>query len=564
VLLIDHDERASSLLKGIKQDSILRNFKWYVSEAITGSNKLINDKETAAFAAATAMEGFNLSTEGKDAFVLGSGPPLLHYLISRNSKVQISPYAYMAWDALWLVAYTRQKIEPHQTALFKEALAQESRYYINAYSTTYRLDGNGDTASARYARYRVEKEGNNHYVWVLCGNYLKTRNFPPAVNDFTKTYYKQRGTVKIGALLPMTGQLSEVGREARGILQVAKKAANLYFASRAPGLSFSLEIYDTGTNPQKALRALKALHKKGIKACLGPYSSAELTAVEAFAAETGIILISPASSLLSLAKKDRIVRLTVSDDLQAKAIASLLEKKNIEDLLIIYQDDISGKGLMSALSSVFKGNIVRLSYDRKHLNAKSLIARAETMAGKPGKSAVLTLSLEEVADIIKAIPENSPLLRIPWFGSEGTGRMQTLIAQRKVADKAARVGFTGALFSSSGRYKTPLSDTLKASMNAGFRRLSGYGINIYDAFCLLTEPLAELGSYAGSEDLWNILKRTNYFGGIGGPFELDGNSDRTTGFFRFYSISKEKNHYQWHLTAEYENTFSVRGVLTTY
>ena len=219
---------------------------------------------------------------------------------------------------------------------------------------------------------------------------------------------------------------------------------------------------------------------------------------------------------------------------------------------------------MSAISSVFNGNIDQISYDANNLNTKLLIERATLMAGKPNNSAILTISFEEVAEIIKSIPENSPQLKIQWFGCQGTGGIQTLITDREVASKASSIRFTGGSFSHSGPYKTPLTYALSAHLNSEFKLLSGYGINIYDAFFLLTESISELGPSASSDDLWSILRRTNYFGGIGGPFELDENSDRTTGFIRFYSVIEKDNKYRWKLIADYENTFSVRGVLTTY
>ena len=131
------------------------------------------------------------------------------------------------------------------------------------------------------------------------------------------------------------------------------------------------------------------------------------------------------------------------------------------------RNDIYGKGLMSAISSVFNGNIDQISYDANNLNTKLLIERATLMAGKPNNSAILTISFEEVAEIIKSIPENSPQLKIQWFGCQGTGGIQTLITDREVASKASSIRFTGGSFSHSGPYKTLLKYALSVHLNRG-------------------------------------------------------------------------------------------------
>ncbi|WP_243138095.1 ABC transporter substrate-binding protein [Heliorestis acidaminivorans] len=562
VLLIESDQRAKALIQTIPSDSPVRQVKWYAGDAIIGSEGFLADAQVASFAATTSLEGFTLALDG-DLF--DASLPLTQRIIADRHQGPISPYALTTWDALWLIAHTHQLATGADTATFKAALLEESHRFGNAFSFLNPLDENGDTVPARYARFRASEKPSGGYQWQLTGAYVRSAHFDPFVTDIQKSYTTETGTAVIGALLPLTGQSSEMGLEARQVLDLAASVANKYLTVRAPGLTFSLEIRDTAGDPQQALQVLTELHERGINAFVGPYSSAELKAVESFATENGITLISPAATAPSLAAKNRIMRLAVNDTMQVNALISLLTEQGLTEVIVLHRDDIYGRELAQTFAASFEGRTNLLAYDPSAVNTAEIVASAsQLISGDASKTAVLAASFEEISDILQAVPDENPLLDLRWFGTDGTARLSTLINNQDIATKGAQIRFTASSFTHHGDAFAAIHPSLTANIPERKKPLTDYGINTYDAYWFLAATLAETGPQATADQIWSTLTRSPYFIGTGGPFTVDENSDRTIGSFHFHSIVEKDGGYQWKLTAWYQNTYQKQGVLETY
>jgi ABC-type branched-chain amino acid transport systems, periplasmic component len=120
------------------------------------------------------------------------------------------------------------------------------------------------------------------------------------------TYFQQSGSqaptsqpqtsapkvIKIGALLPLTGQLSSVGAEAEQALMYAQDQANALLKQQGVNMRVQIVIEDTGTNPQTALSDLQTLYSQGVRLVIGPFSSGELRQIMPYAESNGIMLFS--------------------------------------------------------------------------------------------------------------------------------------------------------------------------------------------------------------------------------------------------------------------------------
>ncbi|MBN1455746.1 MAG: ABC transporter substrate-binding protein, partial [Methanomicrobia archaeon] len=100
----------------------------------------------------------------------------------------------------------------------------------------------------------------------------------------------------IGALLPLSGDLSFAGDAGQAGLELAIEDVNTYLADCNAELRVRVIIEDTQTSPEVAQESLQELAGKDVSIVLGPESSAEVEAVQAYAAENGIVLLSQGST----------------------------------------------------------------------------------------------------------------------------------------------------------------------------------------------------------------------------------------------------------------------------
>ena len=138
------------------------------------------------------------------------------------------------------------------------------------------------------------------------------------------TALKQQ-TVKIGALIPITGVASSLGESERAALKIATKDINEYLFKTNSSIGIELIIEDSQSNPSASLENLKKLAAKGIKIVIGPGTSAAVQGIKDYADKNGIILISPSATAPSLAKAgDNFFRFVPGDSHQAPAISELM------------------------------------------------------------------------------------------------------------------------------------------------------------------------------------------------------------------------------------------------
>ncbi|HYA87437.1 MAG TPA: ABC transporter substrate-binding protein, partial [Nitrospirota bacterium] len=106
---------------------------------------------------------------------------------------------------------------------------------------------------------------------------------------------------RIGALMPLSGDASGIGRSAQAALAVANDDINTYLATINSDTRICFVPLDTRTNPATAFDGLKALHAQGIQVVIGPATSENLNATWHYAFENNMVLVGYASTAPSLA-----------------------------------------------------------------------------------------------------------------------------------------------------------------------------------------------------------------------------------------------------------------------
>jgi ABC-type branched-subunit amino acid transport system substrate-binding protein len=77
----------------------------------------------------------------------------------------------------------------------------------------------------------------------------------------------------------LRGDAASVGGNVNSTIRVAEADVHNYLAATAASIRVQLVVKDTGSTPDGALTAIRALHAAGVTAVVGPYFSAELKAI---------------------------------------------------------------------------------------------------------------------------------------------------------------------------------------------------------------------------------------------------------------------------------------------
>ena len=162
-------------------------------------------------------------------------------------------------------------------------------------------------------------------------------------------------TVKIGALIPITGISSSLGESEGAALKIATKDINEYLFKTNSSIGIELIIEDSGSDPSTSLENLKKLAAKGIKIVIGPGTSAAVQGIKDYADKNGIILISPSATAPSLAKAgDNFFRFVPDDSHQAPPISELMWNDGIRVVVPFWRTDIYGNDLVKATKQSFQ------------------------------------------------------------------------------------------------------------------------------------------------------------------------------------------------------------------
>ena len=276
-------------------------------------------------------------------------------------------------------------------------------------------------------------------------------------------------TVKIGALLPITGVSSSLGDSEGAALKIATKDINEYLFKTHSSIGIELIIEDTQTNPSVSLEKLKQLAAKGIKIVIGPATSAAVQGIKDYADKNGIILISPSSTAPSLARAgDNLFRFVPDDSHQAQAISRLMWNDGIRVVVPFWRTDIYGNDLVKATkqsvqalggsvadgvgytpntgdfaASLNRINFIVWDQDLKVLDSKVNQAVSQYGIGKVG---VYFVAFDEIAPIFIQAQNHPTLSKVKWYGSDGSTLNNKLIKNTEAAAFAVKTNFTTPIF----------------------------------------------------------------------------------------------------------------------
>lgn len=161
--------------------------------------------------------------------------------------------------------------------------------------------------------------------------------------------------LKIGALMPMTGDLSAYGEADLSGIQLAAEEIN------AAGGNVEVIVADTQTNPQAGVDAAqKLVNVEGVHGIVGALSSGvTIPVATSVTSREGVVQISGASTsptITTLKDNDFLFRTVPSDAFQGIALAKLVKDNGVNAVSTIYVNNAYGQGLARRLRQRLQGS----------------------------------------------------------------------------------------------------------------------------------------------------------------------------------------------------------------
>lgn len=165
------------------------------------------------------------------------------------------------------------------------------------------------------------------------------------------------GALKIGVLVPFTGDLSDFGPAMFNAAQLAAEQINE--AGGVNGRPIEIVRGDTGTSPQQGTQeARRLIDVERVNAIIGAAASGvTLPIAESVTGPAQIIQISPASTspALTTAKDNGyLFRTTISDAAQGNVLAELANSKGFKSACTLYVNNAYGQGLSQQFAQTFQ------------------------------------------------------------------------------------------------------------------------------------------------------------------------------------------------------------------
>ena len=386
---------------------------------------------------------------------------------------------------------------------------------------------------------------------VVLGIIIIGLSYTPSTESTQKDNYKL-----IGALFPITGDLSSHGEESKISAKLAVSDFNDYLDEKDADWNLKIVIEDTATNPVIALEKLTSLNAKNIHVIVGPQSSAELRNIKGYADNNGLIIFSPSSTSTSLAiPNDNIFRLVTDNSKQSPVLSKLFSDRGMKVIIPIYRGDAWGDSLYheTKLSLENNNNIfddgVRYNPETPDFSPTiSLLNEKVSMYLETYDSkeiGVLSISFAESLLIMQSASQYDVLDDVKWFGSDGITGDIRLVEDKMGLEFAEKTNFTSVetSFSDNQIYKSVknrINDSLGRTPNA-------YAFSTYDIVWLLGLAIEESNSSDIGEIKSTLVSITENYQGAIGSTKLNEAGDLTTADYDIWSI----NNGEWVIVGKY-------------
>ncbi len=185
---------------------------------------------------------------------------------------------------------------------------------------------------------------------------------------------KEEGIIKIGVILPLTGDGANLGEDCKNGIELA------FDEFKNKGMKIELQYEDSQGKPEIAVNAFNKLVQTGIKIIIGDLFSSPTLAIAPLAEKNKVFLFSPGASNPKLSGISKYVfRNYPSDNYEGKLIAKYIKQKGFSNIAILYPNNDYGVGLKEVFIKTFSemgGNIVLSEgYNENETDFRSILTK---------------------------------------------------------------------------------------------------------------------------------------------------------------------------------------------
>ncbi|MCA1764703.1 MAG: ABC transporter substrate-binding protein [Desulfobulbaceae bacterium] len=331
----------------------------------------------------------------------------------------------------------------------------------------------------------------------------------------------QAGTIKVGAILAVTGPASFLGGPEARTLEMLVEEVNA--KGGIDGNKVELIIKDSGASPEKAISFAKQLiEEEKVFAIIGPSTSGETMKIKNIAEEGKTILLSCAAAQVIVNPVAKYVFKTPQKDSDAvRKIYGAMKDKGISKIAVLAGNTgfgKAGKGQLTEIAPEYGIEIVEAEvYDSKATDLSAVVAKL--MANKEIE-AVVNWSIVPAQGILAKNMRQAGW-EVPLFQSHGFGNIKYV--------KAGGAAAEGIIFP-AGRLLAPellkdghpqkallleYTETYEGKYN---EPVSTFGGHAYDAFKILSAAISVAGPDAAKAR--DAIENLKNFPGTGGVFNF--------------------------------------------
>jgi ABC-type branched-subunit amino acid transport system substrate-binding protein len=367
---------------------------------------------------------------------------------------------------------------------------------------------------------------------VLLMSLIMVMSFAACSND-GDTDPTAKPDITIGAVMDLTGALSGIGAPIRDGIILAVEQLNA--AGGIDGATVKLIVEDGKTDPTAGFEAIKKLATVNqVKVIIGPMISGAVMAAGQWAAENGVLLVSPSATSPDIGQqswRQYFIRTAPSDTLQGRAMAQIIADEGYQRVAIIVQDNQYGTGIGNEVQAlVGAGKVVSfIKYDPVKLDY--LTELQQIKAQNP--DVVVHAGYQDDAQAVFRQAAQVGLGTAQWITSEGVK------ADRTLEDAAAAAFMRDHVIGTNPVAPEGLANaaTFAQQYQSRFGNPPGtYNDTVYDATNLVLKAIANVG-YTSAADISAEVKRIGQdFAGVSGTITFDQYGDRQNATFEVWKV----------------------------
>jgi len=233
-----------------------------------------------------------------------------------------------------------------------------------------------------------------------------------------------RAEVRIGAILPLTGDLASYGQNARDGMMLLADQINA--KGGVEGRKLTVIFEDSRTLPDQAVSAInKLISVDNVVAIIGDVASSATLAMAPVANRNKIVVVSPAASSPDVTLAGPyIYRVWPSDTFEADRMAEYVKKEGIRDIAILFLNNDYGHAMTKEFRKALgaDANIIlrEETFDQNATDIRTQLTRVRESNAKslylisyPKDTAIILRQFKELAikaSILSTSPLEDPLV----------------------------------------------------------------------------------------------------------------------------------------------------------